>query len=140
MCKNICTSGSAENTCVHATLQHTHKHKLTQTFMQAQTPVTTSSALSSPPSSLQLPCCYKPPLFPLSHVGVGSSQNTWIVYTVGLMKRYSAGFNTFLLCALFLEAGRNGAKFSASVTAAAGHCDEGTCDTTSDKTPVSTIR
>lgn len=61
-------------------------------------------------------------------MGVGPSQNTWIVYTVGLMKRYSADFNTFLLCALFLEAGRNGTEFSASVTAAAGHYDERTRD------------
>lgn len=64
------------------------------------------------------------PLLSLLHVGVGSSQSTWVVYTVGLMKRYSADFNTFLLGALFLEAESNSIQFSASVIAAAGHCDE----------------
>lgn len=42
-------------------------------------------------------------------------------------------------CALFLEAGRKSAEFSASVTAAAGHCDDPTRDMEAfpDKMPVS---
>lgn len=69
------------------------------------------------------------PIFSLSHTRVVLSQNTWIVYTVGLMKRYSGDFNTFLLCALFLEAGRNRSEFSASAAAtAAGYCDKWTCN------------
>lgn len=117
------TSGMAENTY----LQHGHIHSICiRTLLRCTGREWT---ISSPPPSLQLPCCYKSPLFPLSHVGVGPSQNTLIVYTVGLMKRYSADFNTFLRCALFLEAGRKSTECSASVTEAAGHCDERTCDT-----------
>lgn len=118
------TSGMAENTYSQHGRTHTvYAYALCWGIQEE------NQLFSSPPPSLQSPCCYKSPLFPLSHVEVGPSQNTLIVYTVGLMKRYSADFNTFLLCALFLEAGRKSAEFSASVTEAAGHCDERTCDT-----------
>lgn len=77
---------------------------------------------------------------PLLHVGVGPNQNTrWLFIQWGPMKRYSADFNTFLLCALFLRAERESTKILASVTEAAGHCDERTCDTEAvpDNMPVS---
>lgn len=68
---------------------------------------------SLPPTSLQLPFCHKSPLSCLLHVGVGSNQNTWWLFIQwGLMKRYSADFNTFLLCSLFLRAGRESTKIS----------------------------
>lgn len=54
----------------------------------------------SPPPPFQLHCRYKSPFISLSHVGVGPSQFALLVYTVGLMRRYSADFNTFLMRSL----------------------------------------
>ena len=85
------TTGNLENTCLHVTLSQTHTDSIYMNKSQGSAEV----------HKKRINCffsCYKTPLFSLSHVGLGPGQSTWIVYTARLMKRYSADFDTFLLC------------------------------------------
>lgn len=81
--------------------------------------------------SLELPCCYKlPPPSPFRMWERAGARALLIVYPLGLMKRCSADFNTFLQCALFLEARRQKKKKkNAEPSAHRSRCDERTCDT-----------
>lgn len=91
---------SLQCTCVHAAAVHKKK---TNHFFQ-------------PPPSLQLPRCYKSPFISFFSCGRGPEPVLVLfVYTVGLMRRYSADFNTFLMCSL-LGRRDSSSTFSAKVT------------------------
>lgn len=98
--RNLFFSSWAYNTCVHTAVVHKKK---TNHFFQ-------------PPPSLQLPRCYKSPFISFFSCGRGPEPVLVLfVYTVGLMRRYSADFNTLLMCSL-LGRRDSSSKFSAKVT------------------------